>query len=197
MLTCYSFHAYLVYHRVLVDLRAVVDVFDTNANLSDSQQYRYRPASLEMTGSGSGDRSRLTPDANTDTFRLNNNRKGRAQDHGDSLSNHTRTFYQRAKMLNPHERPPGPCTGCNVKYMSECRSHFHPERVRTHHNVLPYYKHCKTCKKDFVDRQKLDEHHSTCFYRTIPHSAVLEQWIPLCLTLFPDDPDVPSPCKSS
>jgi hypothetical protein len=197
-----------------MDVRAIIDAIETEFDPSALEHCHNRPGTSEVAASGGGNRSNLNIDASTNPSRRDRKGKGRAQSLENSLDNRIQTsiidtptkqrhgpigcpFYQRAKMLRPNERPPGKCTGCHVESMSACRAHFHPKRVARHRDVLAYYEHCETCRRDFVDPQRYKDHHGTCVKYPIPRNNVEIQWIPLCLTLFPHDVDVASPCKLS
>jgi hypothetical protein len=97
-----------------------------------------------------------------------------------------------------------PCNGCGKPYMNGVRQHLLPTYSQQHRAQLPFIQRCDKCKDDFVDARvwslgghwvRKQQGAGTCRARSQPQGSSLVVWARLFLKIYPEETQVPSPCK--
>jgi hypothetical protein len=201
--------AYLVYLKVLEDIRSVLDfIQDTNHSPcggSDGQSERPHPSKrAEPRGNNALALGRGTI-SRTDRITRRDERK-KSPSNGSSknvlvASTDSGKDDVRREVDCPvfkhhimHNTAP-PCRGCRVTVMSQVRSHLNPNRAAGTHRSFPQFvKQCSRCKQDFVDRELYDNHKmNDCVFQLQVRGDIVVSWARQYLALYPDAQRIPLP----
>jgi hypothetical protein len=203
-------NAYLVYAKVLDDIRTVVQGMymvayaSCTAGLSNFHNRTPRTQRSESRGSGRSNLDhRISTTSQTDRVSKRERERSFVSTSGEKVlvASEESSIEKGIRMVDcpvfkhrlMHGTEP-PCQGCSKLVMSQVRSHLNPDRAGTHRGFPSFVQQCQRCKQDFVEEDVYDAHNREgCVPQPQIRNDIVVSWACQYLALYPDSVNIPLP----